>query len=154
MATVGLPRTFDKKFAFLLNIDGFGWAGFTKCSELKVDVAQVKQYEGGTLLAQKSAGRADYADISLERGATRGDIDMYTWMSMVIAGPANMGVKEMAYKRHADLLQLDRDGEILKRYSIFWAWPTSFSAGDWDNNADENVIEKLTLAYDYFIRTQ
>jgi phage tail-like protein len=154
MAIVGQPRTFNKKFAFQLHIDGFGWAGFTKCSDLKIDVAQIKHYENGTLLPQKSAGRADFADITLERGAVTADVDMYLWMSEVISGPANLGVKEAAYKRLGDLVQLDRDGEVLKRYSIFWAWPTSFTAGDWDNNADENVIEKLTLAYDYYIRTQ
>lgn len=153
MSIVGVPRSYIKKFAFLINIDGFGWSGFSKCSELKVDVAVVKQYEGGTLIPQKSAGRADFPDITLERGVTRADSDMYKWMSMVIAGPANLGVKEAAYKRHADLVQLDRDGEILGRWSFFWAFPNSFVAGDWDNNADENVIEKLTLAYDYFIKT-
>jgi hypothetical protein len=25
-----------------------------------------------------------------------------------------------------------------------------FVAGDWDNEADENVIESVTLTYDYF----
>jgi phage tail-like protein len=153
MAIVGQPRTFDKKFAFQLHLDGFGYAGFSKCSALKIDVAQIKHYEGGTLLPQKSAGRADFTDITLERGSVRRDLDMYTWMSQVISGPANLGVKEAAYKRCGDLVQLDRDGEVLKRYSIFWAFPTSFEAGEWDNGADENVIEKLTLAYDYYIRT-
>jgi phage tail-like protein len=153
MPKVGQPRTFNKKFSFLLSIDGFNWAGFSKCSELKVTVAEVKQYEGGTLLAQKSAGRAEFANVTLERGAVTNDIDMYLWMSEVISGPTNLGVKEVAYKRHGDLIQLDRDGEILKRYSLFWAWPTEFTAGEWDNNADENVIEKLVLAYDYFVRT-
>ena len=153
MPRVGQARTFNKKFSFLLSIDGFNWAGFTKCSELKTTVAEVKHYEGGTLLAQKSAGRAEFANLTLERGAVTGDVDMYLWMSEVISGPTNLGVKEVAYKRNADLVQLDRDGEILKRYSIFWAWPTEFVAGEWDNGADENVIEKLVLAFDYYVQT-
>jgi|WetSurMetagenome_2_1015567.scaffolds.fasta_scaffold97088_1 phage tail-like protein len=154
MPVVGQPRTFDKKFAFQLHIDGFGYAGFMKCSELKVDVAKIEHYEGGTLLPQKSPGRANFADITLERGAVRGDIDMYKWMSQVIMAPANLGLKETAIKRMADLVQLDRDGEVLKRYTISWAWPTSFTAGEWDNTVDENTVEKLTLAYDYYVRTQ
>jgi phage tail-like protein len=153
MAIVGTPRVFDKKFAFLLQIDGFAWAGFAKCSSLKATIAQVKHYEGGTLLPSKSLGRTEYADLTLERGATRGDADMYTWFTMAMAGPANLGVKEVAYKRHADLVQLDRDGEVLKRYTLMGCMPTEFEAGEWDNNSDENVIEKLVIAYDYFIRT-
>lgn len=150
---VGSPRTFNKKFSFLFSIDGFNWAGFSKCSEFKTTVAEIKHYEGGTLLAQKSAGRAEFAPITLERGAVTGDVDMYLWMSEVISGPTNLGLKEIAYKRTGDLVQLDRDGEILKRYSVFGAFPTEFVAGEWDNGADENVIEKLVLAYDYFVRT-
>jgi hypothetical protein len=30
------------------------------------------------------------------------------------------------------------------------AWPTKFVAGEWDNESDENVIEQVTLAYDFF----
>jgi cytochrome c oxidase assembly protein Cox11 len=30
------------------------------------------------------------------------------------------------------------------------AWPVTFVAGDWDNEADENVIESITLTYDFF----
>lgn len=154
MPIVGQPRTFDKKFAFQFHIDGFGWAGFSKCSELSMEVGVIKHYEGGTLLPQKSAGRADFADINLERGSTRGDVDMLLWMSQVITAPANLGLKEVAYKRGGDLVQLDRDGEVLKRYSIFGAFPVKYIAGDWDNTVDENTIEKLTIAYDYYIRTQ
>jgi phage tail-like protein len=153
MAIVSTPRTFDKKWSFQLQIDGFGWAGFSKCSELKVTNAVVEHYEGGTLIPQKSLGRVKYENLTLERGATRGDIDMYTWMSMASSGPANLGVKEIAYKRHADLVQLDRDGEVLKRYTIFGCMPVEFTAGDWDNTSDDNVIEKMVLAYDYFILT-
>jgi hypothetical protein len=30
------------------------------------------------------------------------------------------------------------------------AWPTKFVAGDWDNDADEIVMESVTLTYDWF----
>ena len=154
MPVVGTPRVFDKKFLFQFHIDGFGWAGFTKVSELKSTTAEIKHYEGGVLLPNKSAGRSEYADLTCERGATVGDVDMNVWYSMVIAAPANLGVKEVAYKRHGDLVQLDRDGEVLKRWSVFGLWPKEYTAGEWDNNSDENVIEKLVLVYDYFIQTK
>jgi phage tail sheath protein FI len=44
----------------------------------------------------------------------------------------------------------DRDGTTLRRWSLARAWPTKFVAGEWDNESDENVIEQVTLAYDFF----
>ncbi|MBC7172782.1 MAG: phage tail protein, partial [Polyangiaceae bacterium] len=29
-------------------------------------------------------------------------------------------------------------------------WPIKFVAGEWDNESDENVIEQVTLTYDFF----
>ena len=154
MAIIGTPRTFNKKFAFQLQIDGFGWAGFSKCSALKSKIAEVKHYEGGTLLPNKSLGRVEFDNLTLERGATSTDNDMYVWYTMCIAAPANIGVKEVAYKRNSDLVQLDRDGEILERWTIYNCFPVEYEAGEWDNNSDETVIEKMVLSYDYFVRTQ
>jgi phage tail-like protein len=153
MPIVGTPRIFDSKFAFLVQIDGFSWAGFSKCSAIKSTISEVKHYEGGSLLPYKSLGRGEFANVTLERGATRGDADMYIWMSMALSGPANLGVKEVAYKRNADFVQLDRDGEVLKRYTLFGCMPVEYEAGEWDNTSDEKVIEKLVIAYDYFIQT-
>ena len=149
---VGSPRTFDKKFSFVVQIDNFTSFGFSKCSALEMEVAEIKHFEGGTLIPNKSAGRVDFKDITLERGATR-DLDMFLWMQQVANAPANIGVKEVLYKRHLDIVQLDRDGSPLKCWSLFNAWPKSFTAGEWDNGADENVIEKMVLCYDYFVRT-
>lgn len=149
---VGNPRSFDKKFSFQVQIDGFTSFGFSKCSALEFEVAEIKHYEGGTLIANKSAGRLDFKDITLERGATR-DLDMYLWAGNVANAPANIGLTEVLYKRHMDIVQLDRDGTLLKRWSIFNAWPKSFTAGEWDNNSDETVIEKMVLCYDFFTRT-
>ena len=30
------------------------------------------------------------------------------------------------------------------------AWPENFAAGDWDSESDENVIESVTLTFDFF----
>ena len=49
-----------------------------------------------------------------------------------------------------DIVQQDRNGKTLRRWSLSNAWPTKFVAGEWDNEADENVIESLTLTYDFF----
>ena len=156
---VGGPRTYHKKFKFLVEIDGFTGAAFQSCSELAVNIAKIEQHEGGALIPNKSAGRATYDDITLERGATS-DEEFFNWMKQLIdasvmpainssVGPG-VGLNEPLYKKTLVITQQDRDGSPLRQWRVFNAWPTKYSAGAWDNNADENVIESLVLTYDYF----
>jgi phage tail-like protein len=158
MSITGQVKSFDKKFKFQVEIDGFASAGFQKCSELSVEIAKVEQWEGGAIVPNKSPGRLTFADVTLERGATR-DRDMWIWLStvaqMALAGVGSLavGLPDPAYKRHLDIVQYDRDKTVLKRWSLFSAWPVKFVAGEWDNTADENVIESVTLTFDFFERT-
>lgn len=149
MPVLGTPRSFHKKFKFIVEIDGLASAGFQKASELSVEIANVQYYEGGSLIPNKSPGRLTFADVTLERGATM-DMDLFDWFTQVAEASANMGLKEPVFKRNLDIVQQDRDGSTLRRWSLTGAWPVKFVAGDWDNEADENVIESVTLTYDFF----
>ncbi len=149
MPVIGTPRSFHKKFKFVVEIDGVVSAGFQKSSELSVEVANVQYYEGGSLIPNKSPGRLTFADVTLERGATS-DKDLFDWMTQVADAAANAGLNEPEFKRNLDIVQQDRDGSTLRRWSLTGAWPVKFVAGDWDNEADENVIESVTLTYDFF----
>jgi phage tail-like protein len=149
MPVIGTPRTFHKKFKFIVEIDGVASAGFQKCSELSVEVANVQYSEGGALIPNKSPGRLTFADVTLERGATE-DQDLFDWLSEVADASANAGLNEPEFKRNLDIVQQDRDGSELRRWRLHNAWPVKFVAGDWDNEADENVIESVTLTYDFF----
>lgn len=153
MSIVGSVKSFDKKFLFQVAIDGFTSASFSKVSGLKCSVGEIKHKEGGTLMPNKSAGMLEFGDLTLERGATRSDLSAYLWFQQVANAPADIGLKDVAYKRHLDIIQRDRDGEILKRWTVFGAWVKEYEAGEWDNNSEEVVIEKIVLAYDWFQRT-
>lgn len=37
----------------------------------------------------------------------------------------------------------------LRRWSLSLVWPIKFVAGEWDNESDENVIQQVTLTYDF-----
>ncbi len=149
MAVIGTPRTFHKKFKYVVEIDGFTSAGFQKCSELSVEVANVQYFEGGSLIPNKSPGRLTFADVTLERGATR-DHDLFDWFQDVAITSSGLGLPDVAYKRNLDIVQQDRDGVTLRRWTLVRAWPVKFVAGEWDNESDENVIESVTLTYDFF----
>ena len=140
MAITGQPRSFHKKYSFVIEIDGIKSAGFQKCSELTAEVAKVEYFEGGSAIPIKSPGRLSFEDITLERGVA----------TQVINGASGFGKIGYSYKRNLDIVQLDRDGSTLRRWSVTGAWPTKFKAGEWDNESDEVVIEVATLTYDFF----
>ncbi|MGN6108835.1 MAG: phage tail protein [Kofleriaceae bacterium] len=149
MPIIGNPRSFHKKFKFLVEIDDLGHSGFQKCSELSVEVANVQYFEGGSLIPNKSPGRLTFADVTLERGATH-DRDLFQWLQDVAVTSSGLGLPDVGYKRNGDIVQQERDGTTLRRWSLTGAWPVKFVAGDWDNESDENVIESVTLTYDFF----
>jgi phage tail-like protein len=153
MAILGNPRSFHKKFKWVCEITGVGSSGFQKCSELSVEVAKIEYWEGGVLLPNKSPGRLTFADVTLERGATR-DRDLFDWFQDVAITSSGLGLTDNHYKRSLDIVQQDRDGTTLRRWSLSGAWPVKFVAGDWDNEADENVIESVTLTFDHFALIQ
>lgn len=149
MPVIGQSRSFHKKFKFVVEIDSFTYSGFRKCGALESETAVIEQYEGGALIPNKSLGRVKFADIMLERGATQ-DQDMFTWYKQVSNIAANSGLVDEAYKRNVAIRQQDRDGKTLRVWKVKKAFPSKFTAGEWDNDADENVIENITLTYDFF----
>ncbi len=149
MAIIGNPRSFFKKFKFVIEADGVVHTGFQKASELSVEAAKVEYFEGGSLIPNKSPGRLTFSDVTLERGATR-DRDLFNWFQDVALTASGLGLPDPGYKRNLDIVQQDRDGSTLRRWSLSGAWPVKFVAGEWDNESDENVIESVTLTFDYF----
>lgn len=152
MGVVGTPRIFQKKFAYIVEIEGIAVAAFTRMSSLEAEIGVVQQREGGKLIPDKSPGLVNVTDVTLERGAANGDSDLYKWWLDVVRMSAGggTGLPTPFYKRQVDVIQLDRDGSVLRRWILDGAWPMKFVAGDWDNEADENVIESVTLALDTF----
>ena len=158
MPVIGAPRTFHDRFKFLVEIDGYQSAGFQKAGPIEIEAAVIEYNEGGTLIANKSPGRITVPNITLERGASF-DEDSYDWFSQVVDASAvasltpgagrGAGEIEPLFKRDVDLIQLDRNGDVLRTWRLFGAWPTKFTAGEWDNEADEKVIEMIELAYDF-----
>lgn len=145
----GKQRAFNKKFKFIVEIDSFAVSAWTKAGPLEAEVGVVEQREGGSLIAVKEPGLVTFPELTLERGATD-DLDSWNWFKTVADLARNAGLVSPDYKKTLDIVQQDRDSSTLKRWRLYNAWPKKFSAGEWDNDADENVMEQLVLVYDYF----
>ncbi len=99
MSIIGNPRSFHKRFKFVVEIDSVKHAGFQKCSELSVEIANVQYYEGGSLIPNKSPGRMTFPDVTLERGATQ-DRDLFDWFQQVANLASGLGLNDIDYKRN------------------------------------------------------
>lgn len=149
MTIFGVPsdRQFYKKFKFLIEIQGVAFAGFRSMSDLRIQVAEVAHHEGGSLIPKKEPGRVTIPDVTLTRGATN-DRDLWDWMQETVA--AGSILVDPAQKRTIDLVQQDRAGTEIARWTLHNCWPKEFMAGSWDNEVDENVITEIILAMDFF----
>lgn len=146
---LGAPTSYHHRYKFVVEIDDFSRAGFAKCSALEAEIAKIETWEGGALVAHKEPGRVTFSDITLERGAT-GDQDCYTWFKDCVQAYKNTGQVSPNYYRNVDIVQYDRDGSELRRWTCEECFPTKFVAGEWDNEADEVTTEQLTLTFKLF----
>lgn len=153
---LGGQRQLFPKHLFLVDIGNGMWQGFQKCSELSYEIAKIEYWEGGSIIPWKVPGRVTMSDLTLERGACTSQ-EFYKWAlesANASAGKAptrGNGLNTPGYIDNLRIKQLDRDGQsVLRAWDVFNAWVQKFVAGDWDNTADEVVIEQLVLTYDWF----
>jgi phage tail-like protein len=149
MAVVGQPRSLRKKFLLELEIPGIESVLFSKSSAPEMVSDDVEQWEGGAIVAEQSPGRMRTAAITFERGATK-DLGLWLWYKQVNSAAADGGLPDDQYKKTCNLVERDRDGTVSRRTEFRSAWPSEFDAGDQDNGADANIVESLTLTYQYF----
>ena len=141
MTVLGTPRTFEKKFKFIIEIDGFTSSGWNKCSELSAELGVVSYREGGSLVPTKDPGLLNFTDVTLERGATT-DRNAFEWFKEVAdaANNGGSGLNNPAFKRNLDIVQLDRDGSEVRRYRLQGAWPNKVVIGEWDKKQPESFL--------------
>ena len=152
MPATGAPRVFEDKFSFIVEIDGVAHAAFNKCSALSMEIQKVEYREGGRKHPYKSPGLVDFEDVTLERGAVADDSDLYDWAEECASIVEDAGVIEDTFRRQMDIVALDRDGTPLKRWRLRDAWVQKFTAGEWDNDANEKTIEAVVITFDSFER--
>lgn len=146
---MGEPVRWDKKFLFQVEIDGVARAAFQKCSELSAETGNIQYHEGGRQHPHNAPGLTKFSELTLSRGATD-DYDLYNWFKDTYDAAAGIGTSLPDLYRTLDVVQYDRDGEELKRFRCFKCYCRKFSAGDWDNEAEETRIESVVVVLEYF----
>lgn len=151
MTVIGNPRSFHKKFKFVVEIDDVGHAGFQKASE-PLRRGRQRAVLRGRLAHPEQEPRAPHVlgRHALERGATQ-DRDLFDWFQdrrHHVERPRPHRRELQAQPRHR--AAGPRRPHPAPLVALARAWPVKFVAGEWDNESDENVIESVTPTYDFF----
>ena len=149
MTVIGSPRSFHKS-------SSSSWdrrrqpRWLQKASRLSVEVANVRYFEGGSLIPNKSPGASPSPDVTLERGATRDrPLRLVPGRRHHVGhrprprhpGPRRTSlcaVVALPRKPVKFIVQRDRDRTHPAPLVALHAWPVKFIAGEWDSRRREH----------------
>jgi phage tail-like protein len=143
-------------------------AGFSKVDLPKATIKPIVYRENvDNLRSIKVPGLAVYDDVTLSRGVTKSR-DLYDWFRLVneelaLLNVANELVSSQnfiptqsdTFRKDVIIEVLDRQGEPIKAWYLFNAWPTTYTPGNsLDASAEEKLVEELTLTYEFFLELE
>ena len=150
MASKPAACAYHSKFLFEVQIPGLGSASFKKASELTMQVETEENREAGALLADKYPGTGSTEPLTLERGVTS-DLGLIDWFKTIADFATGKGADACDdFKKTIVLIQKNRKQEEIRRYTIYGAWPSKITHGEWDNESTEKVVEKIEIVFDHY----
>jgi phage tail-like protein len=132
---------------FTVEISGVEVPGF-QVVDLPARFSEETEYREGSDSdrQRKVIGRTEYEDLTMVRGATKGDTTLYDWRKNIDQGKLEEGRKEIAV-----VLQ-DENGEEAIRWEFTKAWPRRYEPPTLDATAtggdSEIATESVTIVYD------
>ena len=158
----GTGTFFKEKFAVVSR------AGFSQVSLPKANVGEMTYRENiDNQRSIKVPGLVKFDPITLSRGVTDSR-DLYDWYRLVNDELALLSVaNELSrdtvrspiqndnFRKDVVIEVLNREGEPVKAWYLFNAWPTVYVPGnDLDASAEEKLVESLTLTYEFFLELE
>ena len=146
------PQSLAQKWQFGVEIAGFSPAYFNKANFPQVEFDEVEFNPAGSLFAQKVAGRAKFTDITLEKGVPQEALEtsIFDWVRKCITVAQGVGGVPSDYLRDVDLVEYDRSGNEIKRFRLFNSFIKTAKFGEHEGGSSENVMEEMTLCFQYF----
>lgn len=150
MAIQGEYRELYGRFKFVVNVDGVESAGFQECSEIAINIEAMEYYEGGCLVPFKEPGLGSVDDVTLQRGMSS-DEDLYDWvldvLDVMAKVPTGTSLPPPQYLRNLVIHQRRRDDVPATDFPLYWAFPTKWTGGPWNNAESGVTMEQLQIAY-------
>lgn len=146
----GRACSYHSAYNFRVEIPGFADAYFKTVSGLRHEIEVEEIREGGSLLATKLPGVGSVPNVTFERGTTN-DAAVIDWFTEVANFADGTGADPCSedFKRNIAVIQLNRRGEEIRRYTLINAFPVAIEHGEWDNDSTDKVIETMEVALDF-----
>jgi phage tail-like protein len=143
-------------------------AGFSEIVLPRVSVNEMKYRENlDNARFIKVPGLATHDPVVLRRGVTDSR-DLYNWYRVVNNDVLLLAAaKELTldvgtpplqsdnFRKEVIIEVLDREGNPVKQWMLFNAWPSGYKGGDdLSAESDTKLVEELTLSYEFFLELE
>ena len=127
-----------KKYNYKVLIDNKEEAGFNEVSSPDVTADPIEYREGNTAgkTPGKQPGILKYSNVTLKRGTTDSQI-FVAWMKDIQAGKAT--------RKTVVITLMDDEMKEVASWQLEKAWPTKYTAPDFNATSNEVAIESLEL---------
>lgn len=133
------------KFRYMVEVDGMELGGFSEVSGFDASIDVIEYREGDKVQTpMKIPGLKKYGNITLKQGVADKDA-LYKWMET--------GFEKDVDRKTVTITLLDINGDPAASWQVINAWPTKYTAPDFNATSSEVAIETLELAHEGMTRT-
>lgn len=134
------------KFRYKVEVEGLELGGFSEVSGFDASIDVIEYREGDKVQTpMKVPGLKKYGNITLKQGVADKDA-LYKWMEI--------GFEKDVERKTLTITLLDINGEDAASWQVINAWPTKYTAPDFNATSSEIAIETLELAHEGMKRTK
>lgn len=134
------------KFRYKVEFGGTDTASFSEVSGFDASIDVVEYREGDMRpTPMKVQGLTKYGNVTLKWGLTDSK-KFYEWMSSGLEGA-------VVRKETISISLLNEAGTAVASWQVINAWPTKYTAPDFNATASEVAIETLEIAHEGMTRT-
>lgn len=134
------------KFRYTVEVQGMELGGFSEVSGFDASIDVIEYREGDKVqTAMKIPGLKKYGIITLKQGVADKDA-LYKWMET--------GFEKDVNRQTVTITLLDIEGNAAASWQVINAWPTKYTAPDFNATASEIAVETLELAHEGMTRTK
>lgn len=146
------PLSLRQKWQFGVEIDGFLAWTFRRGDMPKINFEKVEFGPAGSRWNSKAAGRAEFPDLTFEKGQPQEAVDssLVDWVNQVVSIALHSGGVPSDYMRAISVVEYDIEGAEIRRWNLKNAWPSEVDWGEGDGESSDYNMESLTLTYDFF----
>ncbi|CAJ1317740.1 MULTISPECIES: phage tail protein [Paenibacillus] len=135
-----------RNFRFKMEVGSITQAGFTEVSGYDSTVEIVEYREGNEVTTpRKLPGLTKYGNITLKWGVTD-STELYKWLEDCSNGTIT--------RQDVTITAIDETGQDKAAWQIIQAWPTKYTAPNFNGSGKEVAIETIELAHEGMKRSK